>query len=307
MNDRVGAIRRSPRHVGIGLLLGAGLATLAAACSTSPAAAPAAHRSPRQVVLASVTDTESASSAAIDITVSVNGTPSLGGSSSAKPVSASVTGHGVFSFADKTGEMTFTASSPGSSSSGSVQVRKIGDQLYVSSPRLPSLDGGKSWVVVNVNDFQKAQGQNGGPFGSLSDGDPTQILGLLQRIGASVTEVGTSDIDGVPTTEYRAQIDLAGSGTGSSAVISSQEAQALGLSTIPVDLWVDSAGRARQVSTSFSVIGLTIKATVGFGSFGTPVSVSAPPSSEVADGSSLLSNGQLGSLLGGTDLGTPSG
>jgi hypothetical protein len=51
------------------------------------------------------------------------------------------------------------------------------------------------------------------------------------------------------------------------------------------------------VATSFTVIGLTVKAQEELGSFGTPVSVSAPPADEVADGSGLLQGGQLGNLF----------
>jgi hypothetical protein len=290
------------RWLGGGLLL-AVLAVAASACSSSPSASTGTRLNPHQVVLSSVNATEAASSAAIGISVSVSGTPSLGGlgssasGASGTAVNVSVTGHGLYSFAQKTGEMNLTI--PSSASGGStatVQIRIIGSDLYLNEPQLSALDGGKPWVHVDLSQFEQQESENDGGIGALSDGDPSQILGLLQQLGTSVTEVGTADIDGVPTTEYQGQIDLTKTSTGST-IISSQMAQSLGLTNIPVDVWVDSAGRARQVSTSFTVLGLDVKAQVNLGSFGTPVSVSAPPADQTADGSSLLQTGKLSNLL----------
>ena len=156
-------------------------------------------------------------------------------------------------------------------------------------------DGGKPWVEIDLSQLQH-QGQSGSGFNALSEADPSQILSLVKQLSGSVTEVGTSDIDGTATTEYQGQIDLAKSPTGT-GFISPQMAQSLGLTDIPVDVWVDGSGRARQVATSFTVIGLTISAQVNLGSFGTPVSVSAPPAADTANGSSLLQGGELGNLL----------
>jgi hypothetical protein len=299
MEKPVGSQRRRRARPPVVAMVGAGLAVVAGACGGG-SAAPASHSSPRQVVLSSIGRTESASSAAIGLTVSVKGTPRLGGvAGSGTPVSISISGQGLFSFADKTGQMTLTIASAGGSTQ-TVKVEEIGNHLYVSDAHLSSLVGGKPWVEFDLSAFRQAEGQSGNPLGSLSDGDPTQILGLLQHLAGSVSEVGTGEVDGVPTTEYQGTIDLAGGGAGSSVptLISPNLARTLGLSNIPVDVWVDGAGRARQVSTSFLVVGLTIEARGDFGSFGTPVSVTPPPAGEVADGSGLLQHGQAGSLFG---------
>lgn len=284
----------------------ASLALVVAACTSGTEGASHLPADPRQAVLASVTDTESATSAAFDFSVSVNGTPQLGGLSAAggggtsTPISLTIGGHGLYSFSDKTGETTISLPAVGQTPAQTVQVREIGNELYLSSPRISAVDGGKPWVSVSLSDFEHSQGQSSSPIGNLSLGDPTQILGLLKQLTGSVTQVGTSDIDGVPTTEYAGTIDLAGGATTGSTIISPAAAQALGLSNIPIDVWVDDQGRARQVQTSFSVLGLSVKALVHMGSFGTHVSVQPPPSDQVADGSALLHSGQLGSLFSTT-------
>ncbi|MDE3085429.1 MAG: hypothetical protein KGJ77_01575 [Acidobacteriota bacterium] len=300
----------------------AGMATaglVLAACSSSggPAADRVLHGTPHQIVLAAVDATESADSAAIDISISVKGTPSFGGlgglggastgssSSADRPIDVTISGHGMFSFAQKTGDMTVDVPSLGTSPATSIEVRRIGQDIYLKSPKLSQVAGGKTWVHVNLSQYLQSQGQSqsGSPLGGLSqglsDGDPTEILALLKQLGAQVTEVGPGQVDGVATIEYQGVLDLSGGTTGST-LISPQIAQGFGLTSIPVDVWVDGQGRARRVSTSLSIFGITIKAQEQLGSFGTPVSVSAPPADQVADGSGLLQGGQLGNLLGGT-------
>ena len=295
----------------------AALGLVLSACSsgTGGTARTTPHGTPHQIVLASVDSTEAASSAVVDVSVSVTGTPSLGGlgalggasssSSAGSPLNIAITGHGVYSFTDKTGDMTIDIPAIDGKPAGSFEVRRIGQDVYVKAAQLPAVDGGKPWVHVPLSQFRQgqSQSQSSNPFANLTDGDPTKILSLLQQLGAQVTQVGTAQIDGVGTTEYQGVLDLAG-GTTSSTLISPQMAQALGISTVPVDVWIDGQGRARQVSTSLSVFGLTVKAQEHLGSFGTPVSVSAPPADQVADGSSLIGSGQLGSLFGGTASGS---
>lgn len=303
MNSRgSGSPRLSRRLPLVGATLMAVLGVAASACSGghSTASPPA---DPHKAVLAAVQTTESASSAAITISLSVTGTLSLGGVTSttsaaiAPAISLDINGKGLFSFANKTGEMTLDIPSLGQGTAGTIQFREIDGNLYLDTASLTSLDGGKPWIELNLAQFEQAESQSTNPLASLADGDPTQILSLLKDLGGTVMQVGTTDIDGVPTTEYAGQIDLAGSGK-SPSLLSPQLAQTLGLSSIPVDVWVDDEGRARQVETSFTVLGLDIKAQAQIGSFGAPVSVSPPPADQVANGNSLLQGGQVGSLFG---------
>jgi hypothetical protein len=274
----------------------AALLTVGAAACGSGAPAAQSGKSPRQAVLDAVSTTESAGSASITVAVSITGTPKIGAAASGQPLDLSITGQGAYSFAQRTGQFSVNVPATGRSSATTIQFRQIGDDLYLSTPSLSTLDGGKPWVHVSVSQYEQRQGQSTGPAGALSTGDPTQVLQLLHQLGGSVTQVGAAQIDGASTTEYQGQIDLTGTTTGST-VVSQQFAQALGLQNIPVDVWVDDAGRARQVETSFSVLGLAIKAQERLGSFGTAVSVSAPAADQVADGSGLLQSGRLGNIL----------
>jgi hypothetical protein len=301
---------RYPKVAPVALLVAASAVALGACGSTSSGSSGAAAHghavtgSPHDIVLASVDATESTRSAAVDLDISASGTPTIGGVSGQQgsaPISLSITGHGVFDFVDKVGQMSIDLPATNGQPAGSLQIRLVGGAVYLSAPQVTSLDGGKPWVKVDASKYLQKQGQDSGPLGGFSDGDPTQALAMLEQLGTNVTVAGHQVIDGAQTTEYDGSIDLSSVGTRSSTsstVISKQLMQALGLSTLPVKVWVDDAGRARQVQTTLTVFGITVSATEKIGSFGIPVTVTAPPSADTADGTALLDNGQLGNLLG---------
>jgi len=298
MDIHVGSSRKRRISALLPLTVGSALALVAAACGGSALAT--RPLTPRQAVLASVTTTESSASAALNLSVSVNGVLSLGGttggSAAGRQISLDITGHGLFSFANRVGNLTLDVPLLGQGSVGTVQIEQVGGEIYVSTPRLTAVDGGKQWVSFSLPDFQQDVGSSD-PLISLADGNPSGTLGLLKDLSGTVSQVGKADIDGVPTTEYQAELDLAHP-TTSSTIISSSLAQILGLTSVPVDVWVDSAGRARQLSTTFSVLGLTVTAQLDLTDFGTPVSVTAPAADQVVPGSTLLQGGQLGQVFG---------
>jgi hypothetical protein len=247
----------------------------------------------------------------VKLVITVSGTPSGGLSSPAAssagtqpPLAFAIDATGSFDFADKSGSMTLTLPATQGAGTQSVMIRVIGPTLYLSVPALTAADGGKPWVSVNLSSYLQKQGNGGGALGDLSTGDPTQILGLLQQASGDVTTVGPATVDGVATTHYRGTIDLskttpsapAGTSVASPAQLQQLE-HAFGLGSLPVDVWVDSQGRARQVQVRLSLLGLTVSVTMNLGDFGAPVSVTAPPSDQTADGSGLLAGGQLGSIL----------
>lgn len=306
--------------VATGFLVAAAL--VMAACGTSAPNAsngsPASQRTPKAILLAAVQQTEAADSAAVTLDISVAGTPAIAGlvpaasGTAASPVSFSITGQGAFDFTHRLGQMTITVPATQDNQAGTFELRLVGTDLYFTAPQVASLDGGKPWVHVDASQYLQRQGQSAGPLGGFSDGDPTQVLSMLEQVSGAVTQVGTANVDGVPTTEYQGTIDLtkpsggAGGGAGGtngssstrSTVVSPQIAQALGLTDIPIDVWIDSVGRARRVQTSFAIFGLTVRAQEGFGSFGSPVTVTAPAPGDVADGTGLLESGQLDNLFG---------
>jgi hypothetical protein len=209
----------------------------------------------------------------------------------------SMNAHGDLDMAHQEGEIFLELSglstlSEGKIPAGTTMTELFTDNsLYMGSPLFASkLPSGAHWIKI---DLGKVEQQAGIDPQSLTSGqaNPAQYLQYLTATSGTVTKLGTATVRGVPTTQYSATIDLAkvvsqlGKGDSSTeAKLRSTFAQT-GMSSIPVQAWVDSTGRLRrvQMQMSLSVSGKPLQMTINeelFG-FGPIPAVNAPSSEEV--------------------------
>ncbi len=178
----------------------------------------------------------------------------------------------------------------------SFEERIIGSVLYMKLPAssLSELDVSTPWVSLNLTTVVKEK--LGTSYQSLvDDGNqgPKQSLAVLAASSDGVHRVGQVSLDGVTTTEYRANVNLEkevrAEGKSDLAPVIADLESTYHLSTIPVTVWIDGRHRVRQLHESFSIPATgsspaaSFSATVGISDFGTPVSVTAPPSGQVTD------------------------
>ncbi|HSO98735.1 MAG TPA: hypothetical protein VLP43_07265 [Solirubrobacteraceae bacterium] len=189
--------------------------------------------------------------------------------SRALPQAITGRGAGAFSPASRTGQLNFTLQLPkaaaaafGSSGFGFQEVVE-GQTVYLKLPaalaaRLP---GQKPWLKVDLAQVGKAAGLSG--LGSLlnnpTSGNPAQLLQYLRATSGRITKVGTAQIQGVSTTQYRASIDLAkypnlvAPAKRAAARQAIQQLEAMTkLSSIPMNVWIDQQHLVRQLSMSFT-------------------------------------------------------
>jgi hypothetical protein len=263
--------RARRRAVTVGALASAA-ALVAAVGATVALAGGGGHGAPAgtHAVFAAAATTEAARTADISLSVTTGAT--------------SLSGQGVADLA--TGDADFTVDLP--ASLGQVEVRSVGGTVYVQvPPGFSSLAGGKAWAS-----FAAPTANAGTP----SSFDATWLIDWLRGIAGPVTTVGTGDtVHGDPTTHYRATIDLSKVAPGAPAGL-----QPLTSQSVPVDVWVDGAGRLRRLTASVdasgasgasgaSVPGLgTVQVNAELWGFGTPVEVAAPPADQVGDASALV-------------------
>ena len=248
---------------------------------------------PADAVSAAVTRSENAGGARLAMTVTV--------SDSAAQKSAIVTASGVFdqSDADLTVDLSSLAGGSGLSlppGLGSLELRYLqesGDPVvYVNVPFLAVMQpGGKSWIRADLEQAAKAGGFDLNQFLNQSNQNPGQVLDLLRATG-SVQQVGTETVDGVATTHYTATIDLQ-----KAAALQGQKLQsfvdhlaAAGAPTqIPLDVWIGSDdGLVHKLTVDEHLKDATVDLTLDISDYGTPVSVTAPPSDQVVNLSDLL-------------------
>ena len=176
------------------------------------------------------------------------------------------------------------------SASMTLSARLVGTDLYIELPSQYQDElGGKPWLEASLNDLVGKSG--------LNEYDPSQELRLLSTYADSITPVGTETVDGAATTHYRAVLDMAKSGSSPLLRQMLPELEAiLGTNKLPVDVWIDSSGKLVQMrmqmllknapkgasSAGIAIFPITETITLTLSHYGVPVSVSAPPPSQVS-------------------------
>lgn len=204
------------------------------------------------------------------------------------------TGEAAFDFAAEALSMTMDLDVPGAAGFGT-EMRLVDGVMYMRMP--PELGAPTPWASFDIAGVVETDALAGLGTGA----DIRQTLDYLRGAG-DVTEIGREEINGVTTTHYRAEIDLRkaadqvppGQQDEFEAAIEQFELMA-GTISIPADVWIDDAGLPRRMSYRITVdnspLGdrlpgdgsLTMSLSMDLYDYGEPVSVSAPPASQVTD------------------------
>ena len=252
--------------------------------STNAQAVPAA------VLSAAATSIGGQHTAQITVTESI--------SSSFAPGGLTVHGQGAVDLDAKTAEINLDMSGLTSTSGAIVGDGHLveivaGGQAYLSGGVVSSqLPAGKSWL--QVGDLSKLSGSSS--VASVPQASST--LTMLQNLSGDVTRVGTEPIDGVPTTHYWADVDLAKVSAKLPAGLPADLKSMLGEvgqgGRIPTDVWVGTDGLVHQVAMKLTLgsllghkIDLSLSMVETLHHFGEPVDITAPPADEVAPFSGL--------------------
>ena len=160
---------------------------------------------------------------------------------------------------------------------------------YTSSNLMAGVPGvDKPWLSANISNESGSSAVNG----VLTD--PTRMLSFLSSVG-TVTSLGSSVINGVNATGYSVTVDLSKvAQKGVNTLVGTM--RCLGTTTIPMKIWIDSAGRAVQAAFVWNIslpagaasMHEVINVTYTFSNFGEPVSITPPSASDVQALSSVL-------------------
>jgi hypothetical protein len=286
-------IRESGRRAGTRSVLvaaasAAALAGLLTGCSSSATAGGASTSSADQAVGSSdvlSADPLTAVRSAADITGQagyVTDTTTLRTVSAAKQMT--LHGTSQYDYSTRLGRMVVTIP-PGEGTTGKLTEVFSPGVVYMqnSGAKVPP---GK-WVVVNLQELAD------GNLVSSGSTDPATAANAL-RGAQTAAKVGTATVDGVVLTHYRGTLDLAqaatetggGAGTGLSLA-----ARTFTVKKVPYQVWLDRHGRIQEIVETFTfskVQGSTaakdqvvVTSTSVFSDYGSPVTVSLPPSAEI--------------------------
>ncbi|MBW1604545.1 hypothetical protein JJV70_21055 [Streptomyces sp. JJ66] len=190
-------------------------------------------------------------------------------------------GEGMLDFASGESEMTITAEGT------EIEQRVVDGVLYQKLPQDQTPASGKPWVKIDLAELAQTQGVNGGS----QPNNPAATAEFAKAISEEdVKELGSEEIEGVNTTHYRVEIDVAELEQGE------QLRKTLG-EAIPMELWLDEDGLIRRQqleltvrppegasqSASAAPDQATVRTVMTFSDFGTDISVEAPPEGETTD------------------------
>jgi hypothetical protein len=211
------------------------------------------------------------------------------------PAPLTINGQGFFNYRSQEGTIGLDmAGLP--TVAGALHMEEIfkSAALYIGSPLFAGkLPGGAHWMKLDIARFGQALGLD---LQSLTGGqsNPAQFLEYLKASGGTVTSVGHELVRGVPTTHYRGTIDLSkvadmlpgGNRAQLHAALAKVIAQ-IGASSLPVDVWVDSARLVRRmeivISASAGGQSLRMQMSVELFGFGPTPAVTAPAQGDVYD------------------------
>jgi len=213
--------------------------------------------------------------------------------------SATVTGSGTGSidFSQSAMQLQLTAGVAGQQIQ--LQALYIAGTVYEQIPDLDQLIPGKSWISLDLSSLAAAGSQGSSTFGAGDN--PTAMLRLLAQQGNTVVSLGSSTIDGTSVQGYAVTLDP--------AVIRSELAQAklpswmsgalaqVNIGQTSMKVYVDGSGLLRRIGIDIaesiaSSEKISVDESLDFSDYGAPVSVSAPPSDQVASFEQFLQEAQ---------------
>ncbi len=231
----------------------------------------------------------------------------------ALPSPVTLSGSGFFNYSAREGSLSMTIAglpaNPVTGSSAGMEELFKGTDVYVGSSLFAGkLPGGARWMKLDLARFGAAAGIS--PTQILGgQSNPAQFLEYLKASGGSVQVVGQDTVRGVPTTHYHGTIDLKKAAAvvterahnGALRKAFEEQVAKIGMTNMPVDVWVDSHHLVRRIVLALSVPAggqhVSMSMTIEFFQFGPTPAVSAPSASETFDATSSAL-GHLGALGG---------
>ena len=209
------------------------------------------------------------------------------------PGAGDITAAGDMRFAGAQTAEQMTMTLPGMGDMQMVMVDKV---IYMKLPsNLAGIAGGSStkpWTKIDLSGSSALSKSLGSTANLADQADPTQLINQIAQAG-TITGVQSETLDGVATKHYTITVDvqkmIATMGADGSAT-QQQALSALGVKSMPFDIWVNSDNLPVKITTKLAVSGLTgggaseVDMTVTYTKWGESVNIQPPPADQVDGG-----------------------
>ncbi|MEO6886571.1 MAG: hypothetical protein ABI232_09850 [Jatrophihabitantaceae bacterium] len=161
---------------------------------------------------------------------------------------------------------------------GSLHIVLIGDTTYMQLPTKYNTSG-KPWQLVSADSTNPVIQQMAKSLASIQSSASMDRFTAFARAAKSVTSKGTDQIDGASAAHYAIVVDIAklpDSTSGKDTLIQA------GITTLPVDLWLDAQGRPVKLTEKLTAGGQSVSTVVTLTKYDAPVTITAPPADQVS-------------------------
>ena len=160
---------------------------------------------------------------------------------------------------------------------GEIRVILADGKTYAKLPAtLNSSD--KPYLLVSKSSSNQIIRQLSGSLDSALSSASLGSVSTFTHAAKSVDVKGVQTIDGVQTVHYSIVVDVAklpDSLPGKSELTQS------GITTLPLDLYIDTSGRPVQITEQFSAQGQKVSTKATVSGYNKPVTITAPPADQV--------------------------
>jgi hypothetical protein len=164
---------------------------------------------------------------------------------------------------------------------GDIEIVIIGSQVYAKLPA--ALQGtsssDKPWLLADPNSTNPVAKELGQTSGSLLSQSSVGSYNAFVSAATSVKNDGSDPVDGLPATHYSIVVDinkLPADNPSKAALITA------GLTSVPVEMWIDSHDRLVQVTEDIAVSGVQTSTKITISKYDEPVTITAPPADQVS-------------------------
>jgi hypothetical protein len=161
---------------------------------------------------------------------------------------------------------------------GSLRLLIVDNKTYAMLPSSLHVSD-KPWVVIRSDSTNSTIQQLSQSISQTQSSASIGATTAFVTAARSVTNKGAENIDGVDTTHYAIDVDptkLPADNPGKAA------ASQAGITSIPVDLYIDSQDRPVKVSENFSVQGQSVSVDIDVSKYDQSVNIVAPNPDDVA-------------------------
>jgi len=157
----------------------------------------------------------------------------------------------------------------------------VDEALYVKLP-VKARRSGKPWVKATAESTDPALRQLAFSVSALRQSASMSQYASLTESASLFRTVAVERVNGVAVTHYSLMVDIAKARGAAISETMRKSLKTMGISKIPVDIWVDAQGRTVRMAERLRVKGETVSIDVTLTRINRPVTIKAPAASQVS-------------------------